>query len=524
MINLIINVIVFIVGEFRFSGGVSSSAMAMELVERFQEAFEELEAQKSLIENCVRAWKSLTDHYSSWERDLEERSKSLESKLIDLESESAQSLEALSQRESAIPERESAETAVIERRRDAAISEMEGSPSESPDIPSALRGFCRRMDFVGLGKFMVSRRKDTSILRREISDSVAEAVDPARLIIDAVSDLVDRLEDGAGVSDRCWACSLLLRTLSDGEEMHDAKIPTSIKERAENLAKSWKKKVEERKEGLQMGAAEGQLFLELIEVFGLQIILEEDFVKKLIVDFAPRKDILKIAGRLGLGEKLRDIIDEMVKREKEIDAVFIAHEAGLTDDFSPISILMSYLETSRKSANTILKNGNHSLSATEESTNLELNALRSIIKCVELLNLEQDFTLESPRKRVQMLEKAKAERKRAATAAAAAAARAKRSRTGAPVLFRPGKASRGPSSPCSSSRRQQSSVEQYIPPPRHPFGSPGGGPGYDRSPPSSHYVPEDVPGPGGGVLYSAPPPAGYQFPGGYDDYSFSPHM
>lgn len=163
----------------------------------------------------------------------------------------------------------------------------------------------------------------------------------------------------------------------------------------------------------------------------------------------------------------------------------------------------------------------------EESSNLELNALRSIIKCVESLKLEQEFALESPRKRVQMLEKAKAERKKVA----AVKPYNKRARVaGQPTFFRPTKATRTPTSPYPSSRRQPP-MDHYVPPPRHAFMSPSHGaykvPGsspyggtYNRSPPSSqqpYYVPEEVAGPGSSMAYGAPPPAsysGYEFSGG----------
>lgn len=59
-----------------------------------------------------------------------------------------------------------------------------------------------------------------------------------------------------------------------------------------------------------------------------------------------------------------DIIDELVKSGKEIEAVYFAIESGITERFSPVSLLKSYLHNSRKNATTILKNGNYSTAAT----------------------------------------------------------------------------------------------------------------------------------------------------------------
>lgn len=48
----------------------------------------------------------------------------------------------------------------------------------------------------------------------------------------------------------------------------------------------------------------------------------------------------------------------------------------------------------------------------EESSNVELNSIRAIIKCVEDHKLESEFSIDSLRKRATHLEKAKAERKK----------------------------------------------------------------------------------------------------------------
>jgi hypothetical protein len=58
-----------------------------------------------------------------------------------------------------------------------------------------------------------------------------------------------------------------------------------------------------------------------------------------------------------------DIIDELVKSGKEIEAVYFASEAGLTERFSPVSLIKLYLKNSKKNASTILKNGNNSMAA-----------------------------------------------------------------------------------------------------------------------------------------------------------------
>lgn len=59
-----------------------------------------------------------------------------------------------------------------------------------------------------------------------------------------------------------------------------------------------------------------------------------------------------------------DIIDELVKNGKEIEAVYFASESGLTERFKPIELLNSYVRNYENNVATILKNGNNSQAAT----------------------------------------------------------------------------------------------------------------------------------------------------------------
>lgn len=63
-----------------------------------------------------------------------------------------------------------------------------------------------------------------------------------------------------------------------------------------------------------------------------------------------------------------DVIDELVKNGKEIEAIYFAFESGLTERFPPISLLKSYLKNSKKNASTIMKNGNNSVAASVSVT------------------------------------------------------------------------------------------------------------------------------------------------------------
>ncbi|XP_043698700.1 FRIGIDA-like protein 4a [Telopea speciosissima] len=423
--------------------------MATEVIgrgDRFQKVFDKLEAQKTVITTCTELWKTLSKHFSSLEESLLEKSKTLDLKIETLESETKKTLEALEERENSIPERESAAIALVEEQKTAALLEFEKTVSGTPELIEALKSYCRKMDFTGLLRFIVSKRKESVSLRTEISQAIVESVDPPRLVLDAIEDFICQKSAKARVPDRRWACGMLLQALFPSIESGGKAPPVSasIAERAAVVAEAWKLKMDD-KDGGGMGPAEASMFLQMVVGFGLQSKLDEEFLRKLVLGFPSRRDMPKLAPQLGFGEKMKDIIDELVKNGKEIEAVYFASESGLTEQFPPLSLVRSYLKNSRRNATMILKNGHNNVAATEEAGALELNSIKAIIKCVEDHNLESEFTLDTLRKRVPQLEKAKVDRRKSA-AAASKPHQNKRARGGfsgsGPPPFRPAKAGR----------------------------------------------------------------------------------
>ncbi|PKA53820.1 Protein FRIGIDA [Apostasia shenzhenica] len=460
--------------------------------DRIQRAIEELELQKALITNCAIQWKTLSDHYSSLKKTLAERAESLDSKLDALESETKQALDSIERRESSLPERESSAAGFIAERRDSVVDEMESQEDKLPgDLQGFLSWYCRRMDSAALWRFMVSRRKELAALRREISGAVAQSLDPPRLVLDAIEDFLsqpDAIVAGGGC-ERCWAVGMLVWSLLESEGRKASQVASSIRERAASVAKSWLAKHEEKKgngdieeggtgEGgkEETESPEGRTFLQMVVAFGLRSMFEDEFLIKMVVQNASRKEVAKLAVGLEFGEKMEvscfdtelyDIINNLVKKGKEIEAFYFVHESGLTEKFSPIDLLKSYLQNSRKNASAILKNRNHSMAAAEESNNLEMNALKSITKCVEIYKLEDKFGLGSIRKRLSQLEKAKSERKKSQASQKPQIKRPPPTR-GTPS-FPPSKAIRIPHMPSATYSRNPSLGPQNPPASRQPF-------------------------------------------------------
>ena len=66
-----------------------------------------------------------------------------------------------------------------------------------------------------------------------------------------------------------------------------------------------------------------------------------------------------------------------MKSGKELEAVYFASEACLTERFPAVSLIKSYLKNSKKNASTILKNGNNSMAATVCVTSTNISFLSS---------------------------------------------------------------------------------------------------------------------------------------------------
>ncbi|XP_031501512.1 FRIGIDA-like protein 4a [Nymphaea colorata] len=372
-------------------------------VDPFQKAIDHLETEQVKITNFTNFWKDLSNHISSLERTLQRKSETLDSKLRTLDSTTKETLESLATREESLPSKESDATDRVEKLKQAALSDIEEHSGDVPkdaDVAKSLRFLCRKMDASSLWRFLIVRRKDLATIRAELQPAIGDAVDPASLILHALEDFVFKRGDKVGLSDQRWACGLLLRTLST-----EGGVATSVKERAWSLAQSWKEKIDGSDGGLASNAAEVQMFLQLLVAYKLVDKLEIDYLKKLVVAFASRRDMPKLAITLGLKEKMGDIIEELVNNGKEIDAIYFIHEADLVSKFAPVPLLKAYLKSIRKNANGAAKGG----SADDSS---EINALKAMIKCIEDHKLEAEFSPESLKKRVTQLEKAKADKKK----------------------------------------------------------------------------------------------------------------
>ncbi|XP_062194726.1 FRIGIDA-like protein 4a [Phragmites australis] len=245
---------------------------------------------------------------------------------------------------------------------------------------------------------------------------------------------------------------------------------------------------------------EAQIFLQMVAAFGLKDKFDEEFLRRLFVANGRRRELARIACVLGFEESLGDIVEDLIKSGNVIEAIHIAYEADLLELFPPVPLLKSYLQDSSDKAQAVLKSGRHSSSAVEEANNLECNAYRSVIRCVESCQLLSVFNIDGIKKKLAKLEKEKAERKKPGSRF-----QNKRARGAAgPHPFPAAKSARGSSSSFGPSF--QNPISRSFSYAAHA--------GY-VSPASAapYYAPGSVAGRRGGVMYGGP---GAAYGGGHN--------
>lgn len=423
--------------------------------QRLEEAFTLLDAQRGVLEKCTLQWKELTDHYASLEESLQKKFEELAEKEKNLELKTKETEELLDKREQSIESNEETYLARLEEQKNAALAAIESGKSEN-----SLKFLCEKMDAEGLWRFIVERRKDVTALRAELPSALESAIDPARLVLQALEGFYDKgtgktEKKDSGLGDQRRACSLLLESLLPllADPTMGAERPVvspSTKEQARVIANEWKSRIDVDADPANAAKPlEVQAFLQLVATFGIAAEFPKDDLCKLVLAVSWRRQIPKLCGALGLTEKMPDIVEELINKGKQVEAVYFAHAAGLFEKFPPVPLLKAYLKNSKKATLATLKSGNNSAAVNEANTK-ELTALKTVIKCIEEHNLESLFPTNNLQNRVADLEKKRAERKKSGGPSKSQNKRSRSNAGGSGAHLPPAKAGKAPNAYGSS--------------------------------------------------------------------------
>ncbi|XP_062108342.1 FRIGIDA-like protein 4a [Humulus lupulus] len=398
-----------------------------ELTELTPPSFDEFQRQTSLMTSCTLLWKELSDHFTSLEQNLLKKSEAIKRKIQTLDNETKESLHELEKREVTIEGSVKIALGKVEVSKEAAIMAMERGPGdEDGEVDDGeglllrLKCFCLKMDAEGLWRFVTGKKKELDALRAQMPLALAECVDPAKFVLETISEVfpvdkrVDKSDRG---NDLGWACVLMLESLIPvvvdpviGKSR--LLVTPSVKTRANKIAETWKASLEERGGIENVKTPDVHTFLQHLVTFGIVKKEDVDLYRKLVVGSAWRKQMPKLAVSLGLSDKMPDMIEELIGKGQQLDAVHFTYEVGLVDKFPPVPLLKAFLKDAKKAAASIMEDPSNTGRAAHQAGRKEQSALRAVIKCIEEYKLESEFPPENLKKRLEQLEKGKPEKRK----------------------------------------------------------------------------------------------------------------
>ncbi|KAL0459018.1 UNVERIFIED_CONTAM: FRIGIDA-like protein 3 [Sesamum latifolium] len=441
-------------------------------IQQLQKAFAELESHRAVTLNLK--WKQLEEHFHGLQKSLKRRFTELEEQEKEFETKVTESKEMLENRKAAVMAKEHTSLQRLQEKRDAAVSailsamqkhekpfsvdssitnsenhfveapvlvekmpdamvadsNMDGTekPVKSMTVPMKsypeLLKLCQEMNSEGLHKFISDNRKNLAILREEIPAALKAAADPASLVLDSLKGFYgmdmpnsDARKDSnlLGLRRTCIMLMECLTSLFINLDMDSLSgiISENAKERAKAIAEEWKPKLDNLDvEASNGNSLEAHAFLQLLATFAINSDFDQESLIKLIPMVSRRRQTAELCRHLGLLEKMPGVIDVLIKNGRLIDAVNLTFAFELTDQFSPISLLKTYLSEAKK-VSSAPRPGNMPAATQSDVNEKELTALKAVIKCIEDHKLEEQFPLEPLQKQVLEIEKAKADKKRA---------------------------------------------------------------------------------------------------------------
>lgn len=281
--------------------------------ESTQPSLEEFERQTSLMTSCSLLWKELSDHFTSLEQSINSKSQAIKSKIDELDKETTLSLRILKSRELSLSNSISLSLQSLEKRKAAALTDLQSTDGDSEQevdnsegLLRRLRMYCSRMDSLGFWKFITTRKKELEAIRARVSLALSDCVDPARFVLEAISEVFpeDKRENKSErLNDLGWACVLVLEALVPDPIVREGKllVTPKLKGNAMRIAEEWKRSLEMRGGIENVKTPDVHTFLQHLVTFGIVRDEDLDLYRKLVVGSAWRKQMPKLAVSLGLG-------------------------------------------------------------------------------------------------------------------------------------------------------------------------------------------------------------------------------
>ncbi|KAB1670460.1 hypothetical protein ES319_1Z162900v1 [Gossypium barbadense] len=85
------------------------------------------------------------------------------------------------------------------------------------------------------------------------------------------------------------------------------------------------------------------------------------------------------------------MIEELISKGQQLDAVHFTYEVGLVDRFPPVPLLKAFLKDAKKGSFIYFGRSQYAGRAVQLAARKEQSALRAVMKCIESTNSRQSF-------------------------------------------------------------------------------------------------------------------------------------
>ncbi|RZC67547.1 hypothetical protein C5167_011237 [Papaver somniferum] len=283
------------------------------------------------------------------------------------------------------------------------------------DRQQCLRQFCQDMDAKSLMNYIMEHKNYMGAVCGEIPVALKSAPEPAHLVLDllkgfypspgpATSCVKESRRDSEDRECIHRSCLMLIESVAPlvlgGDELLDHKT----KRRAKVIADDWKFRLGSCDPTCRNSSLDVEVFLKLLTVFKITTEIDEEELCKFVLAVSHRLHIPDLCHSLGLTNKIPVLVEGLISRRRQIDAVHFVQAFKLEESFPPAPLLQTYLRDLRRDIQIKNTSSGGDVRIKKKAHMKELAAIKSVIKCIEKYKLEADYPLYPLRRRLIQLE------------------------------------------------------------------------------------------------------------------------
>ncbi|KAL3750271.1 hypothetical protein ACJRO7_011292 [Eucalyptus globulus] len=258
--------------------------------------------------------------------------------------------------------------------------------------------------------FLNERWTEGEKLRHELLAMLRKCPNPARLVLDAMEGFYPpHLKKGNVEFDECVvrrSCILLLEQLMKISPI----ITPRVKSEATKLSFSWITKMRADAEN----SLEVLGFLQLLASYGLASSFDTDEILHYVEKIAHFRNMPELCLALGLKDKIRGFLRNLVKEKKHNLAVSFIYAFKMEDEFPPEPLLKEYMRISKSAAGATLHNGHNSPEAQDQAMKRRVPDPKAGGRSVEDHKIRSTISPENLKQAITSMEKQNGEQKKAA--------------------------------------------------------------------------------------------------------------